>query len=129
MNNEESKNESKLEIHGSTFHKPGIFQTNVTRENSKVEAHQNNYTSEDKKSLAETAAEIQELLDQLSQTYSNPEEVKQKTAEEIAKKAKDNPSFKESLKNLGKSLGSKAGQTTVTEGVKQLIPMALALLL
>ncbi|MEM1170581.1 MAG: hypothetical protein AAGJ08_16240 [Cyanobacteria bacterium P01_H01_bin.35] len=115
MNNEESKNESKLEIHGGTFNSPIIFQPSVTRDQSKAEANQYNYTAEDKKSLAEAAAEIQELLDQLSEIYSNPEEAKQKTAEEIAKKAKDNPSFKESLKNLGKSLGNKAGETAVTD--------------
>ncbi|MDJ0517147.1 MAG: hypothetical protein QNJ74_13135 [Trichodesmium sp. MO_231.B1] len=128
MNNEKHKNESKSEIHGGNFYGDVSFQTNVIRNKTKPEAYQYNYTSEDKKSLAEAAAEIQELLDQLSQTYSNPEEAKQKAVEEIAKKAKQNPSFQESLKNLGKSLGNKAGETAVTEGVKQLIPMALALL-
>jgi len=128
MNNEESKNESKSEINGGNFYGDVSFQTNVIRNKNKAEAHQSIFISEDKKSLAKAASEIQELLDQLSETYS-PEEAKQKTAEEIAKKAKDNPSFKESLKNLGKSLGNKAGETAVTEGVKQLIPAVLALLL
>ncbi|NEQ37573.1 MAG: hypothetical protein F6K40_15375 [Okeania sp. SIO3I5] len=128
MNNEESKNESKSEIHGGNFYGDVSIQTNTSRENSKMKTYQYNNTSEDKKSLPEAAAEIQKLLDQLSQTYS-PEEAKQKTAEEIAKKAQENPSFKESLKNLGKYLGTKAGETAVTEGVKQLIPAALALLL
>ncbi|NES04742.1 MAG: hypothetical protein F6K22_19050 [Okeania sp. SIO2F4] len=124
----QSKNESQSQINTNTFHDTAIFQTNVTKDESKIEASQDNYTSENKKSLAEAAGEIQDLLDQLSQSYS-PEEAKQNAVEEIATKAKQNPSFKESLKNLGKSLGTKAGETAVTEGVKQLIPAALALLL
>ncbi|MGB3514054.1 MAG: hypothetical protein WBA93_33580 [Microcoleaceae cyanobacterium] len=123
-----SNDESKSEISGNTFNGP-VGHANIIKDHGKIEAHQYNYSSEEKKSLAEAAAEIQELLDQLSTTYSNPEEAKQKTAEEIATKAQENPSFKESLKNLGKSLGNKAGETAVTESVKQLIPMALALLL
>ncbi|GGA37599.1 hypothetical protein [Okeania sp. KiyG1] len=123
-----SNNKSRAEISRNTIN-GNLNNANTIKDHGKIEAHQNNYYSEDKKYLAEAAAEIQELLDQLSQTYSNPEEAKQKTAEEIATKAQENPSFKESLKNLGKSLGSKAGETAVTEGVKQLIPMALALLL
>ncbi|NET25822.1 hypothetical protein [Okeania sp. SIO1I7] len=123
-----SKDKSKSEISGNTIN-GSLNNANIIKDHGKIEAHQYNYSSEDKKSLAEAAVEIQKLLDQLSITYSNPEEAKQKTAEEIATKAKQNPSFKESLKNLGKSLGNKAGETAVTEGVKQLIPMALALLL
>ncbi|WP_202223427.1 pentapeptide repeat-containing protein [Okeania sp. KiyG1] len=122
--------ESKSEISGNTVRglEEPVVNTNIIKDHGKVEVHQYNYSSEEKKFLAEAAAEIQELLDQLSITYSNPEEAKQKAAEEIATKAKQNPSFKESLKSLGKFLLTKADEAAVTESVKQLIFMALTLL-
>ncbi len=126
--NNMNSNEPRNETHNSTFNAPVSGYANVMRDNSKIEANQYNYSSEEKQSLAEAAAEIQELLNQLSETYSNPEEAKQKTAEELATKARQNPSFKEILKNLGKFVGSKAGETAITESVKQLVPIALALL-
>ncbi len=46
------------------------------RDNATIELKEQTYHSEEKKSLAETAAEIHKLLDQLSQTYSNQEEAK-----------------------------------------------------
>ncbi len=55
------------------------------------------YAPEQKQSLVEAAEEIQKLLNQLSKTYS-PEEAEQKAAEELADRAKQNPSFKENLK-------------------------------
>lgn len=84
------------------------------------------------KNLAEAAAEIQQLLDQLYQTYS-PEEAEQKVAEDLANKAKQDPSFKQSLKNWSKSLLGKGSETavveTVKEGVKRVIPLAISLLI
>ncbi|NEP88320.1 MAG: hypothetical protein F6K18_16615 [Okeania sp. SIO2C2] len=97
------------------------------RDNAKIEQKEQTYHPEQKKSLAEAAAEIQKLLDQLSQTYSNQEEAKQKTAEELATRAQKNPLFKETLKKL-RTLGNKAGEVAVTEVVKQSILMALGLL-
>lgn len=86
----------------------------------------------EKKSLAEAAAEIQQLLDQLSQTYS-PAEAEQKVAEGLANKAKQDPSFKQSLKTWSHSLLDKGSETavveTVKEGVKRVIPLAISLLI
>jgi uncharacterized protein YjbI with pentapeptide repeats len=84
-----------------------------------------------KQSLAEAATEIQQLLNQLSQTDS-PEEAEQKVAEDLANKAKQDPSFKEKLKNWSLSITGKGAETAVVEsikeGVKRVIPMAITLL-
>jgi hypothetical protein len=91
-----------------------------------------NYAPESKQSLAEAAAEIQKLLEQLSQIYS-PEKAEQKVAEDLAERAKKDPSFKQSLKNWSQSLLGKGSETavveTVKEGVKRVIPLAISLLI
>ncbi len=127
MNNEEYKPETKQ---SNTFYAPVIGNANVgeMRDSATIEFQEQTYSSEEKKSLAETAAEIQKLLDQLSQTSSNQEEAKQKTAEELATRAQKNPLYKEALKKLGISLGNKAGEVAVTEVVKQSILMTLGML-
>ena len=85
------------------------------------------YAPEQKQSLVEAAEEIQKLLNQLSKTYS-PEEAEQKAAEELADRAKQNPSFKENLKTQSKSLLGKGSETAVTEVVKRVIPLAMTML-
>jgi hypothetical protein len=65
---------------------------NIVKDDARQQAKQYNYAPEQKQSLAEAATEIQQLLDQLSQTYS-PEEAEQKVAEKLANKAKQDPSF------------------------------------
>ncbi|NES73719.1 MAG: hypothetical protein F6K24_55295, partial [Okeania sp. SIO2D1] len=91
-----------------------------------------NYAPEQKQSLAEAATEIQKLLDQLSDTYSETE-AEQKVAEDLANKAKQDPSFKEKLKSWSQSLLSKGTEAGVTElakeGAKRVIPLALTLLI
>ena len=91
-----------------------------------------NYAPEQKQSLAEAAAEIQQLLDQLSQTYS-PAEAEQKVAEDLANQAKIDSSFKQQLKSWSQSLLEKGSETAVTEtvkeGVKRVIPLAISLLI
>lgn len=86
---------------------------------------------EQSQSLKEAVVEIQQLLDQLSKTYS-PEEAEQKAAEELADRAKQNPSFKENLETWSNSLLGKGSETAVTEvvkeGVKRVIPLAMTML-
>ncbi|MGB3404174.1 MAG: pentapeptide repeat-containing protein [Microcoleaceae cyanobacterium] len=104
---------------------------NIVKDNARQQAKQYNYAPEQKQSLAEAAAEIQQLLDQLSQTYS-PEEAEQKVAEDLANKAKQDPSFKEKLKSWSLSITGKGAETAVVEsikeGVKRVIPLAITLL-
>ena len=104
---------------------------NIVKDNARQQAKQYNYAPEQKQSLAEAAREIQQLLDQLSETYS-PEEAEQKVAEDLANKAKQDPSFKEKLKNWSLSITGKGAETAVLEsikeGVKRVIPLAITLL-
>lgn len=86
----------------------------------------------EQKSLAEAATEIQQLLDQLSQSYS-PAEAEQMVAEDLANKAKQDPSFKQQLKSWSQSLLGKGSETAITEtvkeGVKRVIPLAISFLI
>ncbi|NEP40403.1 MULTISPECIES: hypothetical protein [unclassified Okeania] len=90
-----------------------------------------NYAPEQKQSLAEAATEIQELLDKLSDTYSETE-AEQKVAEDLANKAKQDPSFKEKLKSWSQSLLNKGTEAGIAEFAKErvtrVIPLALTLL-
>ncbi|NEQ37086.1 MAG: transporter substrate-binding domain-containing protein [Okeania sp. SIO3I5] len=103
----------------------------IVKDNASQKANQHNYTQEQKQSLAEVATEIQELLDQLSETYST-EEAEKKAAENLASKAKQNPSFKNNLKNWSQSILTKsteAGAIEVgKEAAKRIIPLALSFL-
>ena len=71
-----------------------------------VEANEYNYGSEEKKTLAEAAKEIQQLLDQLSQSYpttTTPEKIifAQKAMEEIDKKSDTKDKIIKALKAGG----------------------------
>lgn len=59
--------------------------------------HIHNYAPEQKQTLAEAAAEIQQLLAQLQTQGYNPETAQQKVASDLASKAKINPTFMEQL--------------------------------
>jgi hypothetical protein len=110
----------------------GNYANNVVKDNARQHTNQYNYAPEQKQSLAEAAAEIQQLIEQLSQTYS-PAEAEQLVAEDLAQKAKQDPSFKENLKNWSQSLLGKGSETavveTVKEGVKRVIPLAISMLI
>ncbi|MDJ0729255.1 MAG: hypothetical protein QNJ33_04605 [Crocosphaera sp.] len=67
---------------------------------------QNNYSSEEKQTLAEAASEIQKLLEQLSKTYPT-QTLTQKAvvAEEVVKEIENNPTLKKRVVNTIKAMG------------------------
>lgn len=104
--------------------------TNSVINNGKVRDISINVTSEEKKTLAEAAKEIQELLDQLSQTYPTTTAVEKsavaaKAMEEIEKK----PDVKKKVIKALKSGGVAAlMELTNNPVVKILTPMLESLL-
>ncbi|MEL7037742.1 MAG: transporter substrate-binding domain-containing protein [Cyanobacteria bacterium J06592_8] len=105
---------------------------NKVEDNARQQANQYNYAPEKKQSLAEAATEIQELLNQLSETYSETE-AEQKVAEDLANRAKKDPSFKNNLKNWSQSIMTKSTEAGAIEfakeGAKRVIPLALSFLI
>jgi uncharacterized protein YjbI with pentapeptide repeats len=87
----------------------------------------NYYAPEQKQTLAEAAAEIQQLLTQLQSQGCSPEEAQQQAANDLATKAKDNPTTLGKLVKWGQSLGDTAAQTTVSEAAKEVVKLALRL--
>ncbi|NEN96392.1 MAG: hypothetical protein F6K50_12870 [Moorea sp. SIO3I7] len=80
-----------------------------------VHAHQiggniNNYAPEQKQNLADAAAEIQELLQQLEQSYPNATEIEKQSALAVTlqQAIKQNPTFKARLRNALKEGGLEA---------------------
>ncbi len=144
----ESSSSQNNSIYGDSIKQQGSFGTGVNKgrvdhpktsvgvgfNDGTIEANEvaGNVYKAQEKTLAEAAAEIQQLLDQLYQTYS-PEEAEQKVAEDLANKAKQDPSVKENLKSWSLSLAGKGVETgvveTVKEGVKRVIPLAISLLI
>jgi uncharacterized protein YjbI with pentapeptide repeats len=104
-----------------SFHAP------VTGVAGNVEGNQNIYAPEQKQTLAEAAAEIQQLLTQLQSQGFSPEDAQQKAANDLATKAKDNPTTLGKLVKWGQSLGDTAAQTTVSEAAKEVVKLALRL--
>ena len=120
----------------------GIVKTMAEKESSKVnmsfhapvngvagnvEGNQNIYAPEQKQTLAEAAAEIQQLLTQLQSQGCSQEEAQQQAANDLATKAKDNPTTLGKLVKWGQSLGDTAAQTTVSEAAKEVVKLALRL--
>jgi len=84
---------------------------NKVQDNARQQANQYNYTSEQQQTLAEAAAEIQELLDQLSRSYPKSTRGDQMTiAAEAIKQIEDDPSL---MKRILKAL--KAGGVSALE--------------
>jgi hypothetical protein len=71
--------------------------------------------------LAEAAAQIQALLQQLQQQGLTVDESQAQVAEDVADQAKSDPNVKEKLLKWGQSLGS----ATVTDVVKGVVKLAL----
>ena len=79
--------------------------------------------------LAQAAAEIQQLLDQLQQTNGvTLETAQQQTAKDLATKANNDPQFKDKLINLSKFVGENSGKTFIGEGVKGVLKLLLFML-
>jgi uncharacterized protein YjbI with pentapeptide repeats len=87
----------------------------------------NYYAPEQKQTLTEAAAEIQQLLAQLQSQGCSPEEAQRQAANDLATKAKNDSTTKEKLVKWGQSLGDTAAQTTVSEAAKEVVKLALRL--
>ncbi|MEQ8536146.1 MAG: hypothetical protein RIB93_01570 [Coleofasciculus sp. D1-CHI-01] len=72
--------------------------------------HFNNYAPEQKQTLAQAAAEIQQLLEQLKQTYPNATETERQSALVVTlqQEIKHNPTFRTRLRNALKEGGIEA---------------------
>ncbi|MGL6342182.1 MAG: hypothetical protein ACRC80_23920 [Waterburya sp.] len=87
----------------------------------------NYYAPEQKQTLAEAAADIQQLSTQLQSQGFSSEDAQQQAANDLAKKAQDDPKTLEKLVKWGQSLGDTAAKTTVSEAAKEVLKIALKL--
>ena len=87
--------------------------------------HIHNYAPEQKQTLAEAAAEIQELLKQLQTQGYSPEAAQQKVASDLATKAQSNPTFKDKLVKWGQYLGDAAANGLIGEAVVTVLKLVL----
>lgn len=92
----ESENNSMSESYQSKYQQTGNIQfIDTAQSGSNVTFNQTNYTPEQKQNLADAAAEIQQLLNQLSKT--NPTATPQEITNTIEQEIKSNPKLKDRL--------------------------------
>ena len=75
--------------------------------------------------LTEAAQQIQELLQQLQTQGMNAEEAQKQAAQDLAKKAEQDPTLMGKLIQWSKSIGSTVGKTTISEATKRVFKLAL----
>lgn len=124
--------ETMAEKEGSkfTFHNPS-FTGGVSDKFEGI--HQggdiHNYAPEQKQSLAEAAAEIQQLLDQLQETHDvTLESAQQQVAKDLATQVQNDPKLKDKWISFGKFIGENSAKTIVSEGVKGAIKLFLLMI-
>jgi hypothetical protein len=104
------------------------FQGGFAEKNyGKMVETQHNYAPEQKQTLPEAAAEIQQLLTQLQSQGYSPEDAQQQAAKDLATKAQESPTTLGKLVKWGQSLGDTAAKTTVSEAAKEVVKLALRL--
>jgi uncharacterized protein YjbI with pentapeptide repeats len=123
-----AENQSSSETFNTDLRQANVANfANKLQDNARQQANQHNDAPEQKQTLAEAAAEIQQLLTQLQSQGCSPEEAQQQAANDLATKAKDNPTTLGKLVRWGQSLGDTAAQTTVSEAAKEVVKLALRL--
>ncbi|MEH2393866.1 MAG: pentapeptide repeat-containing protein [Nostoc sp.] len=80
-----------------------------------------------KQNLTEAAADIQQLLTQLQTQGYSQEKAQQQAAQDLAKKADNDPTVLGKLVKWGQSLSDTAAKTTVSEAAKEVFKIALRL--
>ncbi len=96
------------------------YAENITAEQIGGTIH--NYAPEQKQNLTEAAAEIQKLLDQLTQTYSTEtDSQKDVVADEAIKQINNNPSLKERIVNVIKAMGVEALKEAIDHPVANVL--------
>ena len=88
---------------------------------------QHNYAPEQKQTLAEAAAEIQQLLKQLETQGYSPEAAQQQVASDLAKRVQSNPEAKSKLAKWGQYLGDAAANGLIGEAVVTVLKSAAQL--
>jgi len=88
---------------------------------------QHNYAPEQKQTLAEAAAEIQQLLKQLETQGYSPEAAQQQVASDLAKRVHSNPEAKSRLAQLIRYLGDAAANGLIGEAVVTVLKSAAQL--
>ena len=78
--------------------------------------------------LTQAAQQIQELLTQLQKSGVTVETAQEQMATDLATQAKSDPTVMGKLVGWGQPLANKAGETTVSEAVRAVVPMALKML-
>lgn len=79
--------------------------------------------------LSQADTKIQELLNQLEQTYGiSSEDAQLQVAKDLVNQAKTNSRIKSNLINWGKYLGDNVAKATISKAVKGVIKLALYLL-
>jgi hypothetical protein len=86
------------------------------------------YDFSSNQNLSEATTQIQQLLTQLQAQGYTQEDAQQQVAEELVTQAKNDPTVMDKLVKWGQSLGDAAAKTTVTEGAKAVVKLALRLL-
>ncbi|EDX71450.1 Pentapeptide repeat protein [Coleofasciculus chthonoplastes PCC 7420] len=99
---------TKNDFSGSTF--MGGFVNADTSYAHQIGRDINNYPPEQRQNLADAAAEIQQLLQQLEQTYPNATEIEKQSALAVTlqQEIKQNPTFRTRLRNALKEGGIEA---------------------
>ncbi len=102
------KKYTKNDFRGASF--AGGFVDAETVYSQQIGGTINNYPPEQRQNLAEAAAEIQQLLQQLEQSYPNATEIEKQSALAVTlqQEIKQNPTFKARLKNALKEGGVEA---------------------
>jgi uncharacterized protein YjbI with pentapeptide repeats len=123
-----AENQSSSETFNTDLREANVANfANKLQDNARQQANQHNYAPEQKQTLAEAAAEIQQLLTQLQSQGCSPEKAQQQAANDLATKAKEDPTTLGKLVKWGQSLGDTAAQTTVSEAAKEVVKLALRL--
>jgi hypothetical protein len=79
--------------------------------------HQHNYAPEQKQTLVDAAAEIQQRLAQLQAQGYSPEAAQEQVASDLAKRVQTNPEEKSKLAKWGQYLGDAAANGLIGEAV------------
>jgi uncharacterized protein YjbI with pentapeptide repeats len=121
---------AEKENYKNYFHQPQIGNfIDTAQSGSRQQSinNQHNYASEQKQTLAEAAAEIQQLLKQLETQGYSPEAAQQQIASDLAKRVQSNPEAKSRLAQWGQYLGDAAANGLIGEAAVTVLKLVAQL--
>ena len=118
---------TKMTMEESKIDQSGNFGVGVNEGEINTKKVAGNINEAQQKNLVDTAAEIQELLNQLQIQGYSQEQAQQQVAQDLALKADNDPTVLGKLVKWGQSLGDSAAKTTVSEAAKEVFKLALRL--